>query len=345
MITVASQNDRIILGRLERGDDVLQGLRAVCAERQVRCGTVTAIGALERAVVTHYDPTERAYHPGRELAGPLEVLSLHGNFSENEGDLAVHVHVVLSREGDNGVEVLGGHLVEGQVFALEFSVVAMDDVLLRRGADAPTGLRLWQQGFEAGAEASEASESATAASSAGSAGEEGADRDGVSTHVRSGASPSARAGAGEAARGSSGTPGRVRSQESGGERAVSAPASGVWSEVARVSEASQVSADAGRSGITPPERTGPAWAPPGAAPAPIDEDEDDFEDDAQLSPGDIIEHPRFGRCIAERIEGDDEYVHVRLRNRNVVRLSLDVVTLELLGAEDGHQVFRARIER
>lgn len=74
-----------------------------------------------------------------------------------------------------------------------------------------------------------------------------------------------------------------------------------------------------------------------------EEDEEEPADYVDLEPGDVIEHPKFGRCRVERVEGEEEYVHVRLRNRNLVRLSLDVITLELIGSEGGHQVFRARI--
>ena len=63
-----------------------------------------------------------------------------------------------------------------------------------------------------------------------------------------------------------------------------------------------------------------------------------------LEPGDYVDHPKFKRCRVARVEGDMEYVQVKLRNGNIVRLSLDIVTLVLVGSEDGHQVFEAIID-
>ena len=61
----------------------------------------------------------------------------------------------------------------------------------------------------------------------------------------------------------------------------------------------------------------------------------------QVRPGDVIDHPKFGRCAVERVDGDYEFVTARLRNQRLIRLSLDVLTLIPAGVEDGKNVFRA----
>ncbi len=63
--------------------------------------------------------------------------------------------------------------------------------------------------------------------------------------------------------------------------------------------------------------------------------------DRRVEAGDFIEHPKFGRCQVERLEGDYEFVLVRLRNQRLIRLSLDVLTFEWIGEESGHQLFAA----
>ena len=60
-----------------------------------------------------------------------------------------------------------------------------------------------------------------------------------------------------------------------------------------------------------------------------------------VRPGDFIDHPKFGRCAVERVDGDYEFVTARLRNQRLIRLSLDVLTLIPAGVEDGKNVFRA----
>jgi len=64
-------------------------------------------------------------------------------------------------------------------------------------------------------------------------------------------------------------------------------------------------------------------------------------DQIVVRPGDFIDHPKFGRCAVERVDGDYEFVTARLRNQRLIRLSLDVLTLIPAGQEDGKNVFRA----
>ncbi len=74
---------------------------------------------------------------------PCEILSLTGNLSFKDGSPFAHLHATVSRETDNGIQVLGGHLVRGLVFACEFMVECCDDLALQRRYDAVTGLHLW----------------------------------------------------------------------------------------------------------------------------------------------------------------------------------------------------------
>jgi hypothetical protein len=65
-------------------------------------------------------------------------------------------------------------------------------------------------------------------------------------------------------------------------------------------------------------------------------------EEVRVVAGDWIEHPKFGRCQVERVEGDYEFVSVRLRNQRLIRLSLDVLELLPVGEEPGgRRLFRA----
>ncbi len=329
------------MGRLPRGGDLVEGLLDACRRRQVRTGAVVVIGALESAEVTHYDIHGRSYRPGRPLSGPLEILTAAGNLSEREGDLSLHLHVTLSREGDNGIEVLGGHLLAGVVFACEFTVTALDDVLLRRGEDPDTGLLLWKEGFERDAEEDAGTPLAEMArvesSPSGAEGTVLARRSAPEPRPSSSQRPRQQGGAGASAAENAPAAKRTPGKETAS-GAVSGPASTTsWAEVAAASRRAQASA--------PPE---PESLP--ARPRPVEPEEDmeeepeDELDYLDVSPGDIVEHPKFKRCKVARVEGDMEFVQVRLRNGNLVRLSLDIVRLVLVGSEDGHQVFKAIID-
>ena len=97
------------MGRLERGTDLVRALRRVCADHSVRTAEIRALGALESVEICAYEQKNRTYGPARTFKGDLEILSLTGNVSEKQGELALHLHITLARDTDNGIQVLGGN--------------------------------------------------------------------------------------------------------------------------------------------------------------------------------------------------------------------------------------------
>jgi predicted DNA-binding protein with PD1-like motif len=133
-------------------------VRALCQKHQIRCGELRAIGALEMAELAAFDQAARRWKPSRVVAdGGLELLHLQGNISEERGAVSIQAQATLMRERDVGVEVLGGSLKGAVVYSIELVIETFDDVLLRRQADAATGLSPWHEALaEADASAAEA---------------------------------------------------------------------------------------------------------------------------------------------------------------------------------------------
>ena len=66
-------------------------------------------------------------------------------------------------------------------------------------------------------------------------------------------------------------------------------------------------------------------------------------DEPELSPGDILNHPKLGMCRVIKVE-DDECAHIRLPKGQIRKLSLVVCDVEFLEAQDdGRNVFKVRI--
>ncbi len=285
MISGESRVGRRIVGRLERGDDVVGALLEACRKHGVRCGELRALGSFESVEVAEYDQVRKVWKPGRTFAGGgLEVLNLTGNVSERDGALALHAHVTLMRDRDNGVEMLGGHLNAARVFALEFVIETFDDLLLRRAPEDKTGLVLWREAIPLVA----ATPTPTPTP--------------APTPVEP--EPEIRAPI---------LPGREPVRPSS---AIPSNTAATWTQVAEAS--------ARRGSAAEPE-------PEVAA------------EDQQPEAGDLIVHPAFGRCDVQRLEGD-EFVHIRLRNGRLVRLSLDVVRLTYAGRDGTRKIFNARVD-
>jgi predicted DNA-binding protein with PD1-like motif len=140
-----STRSRHLVGRLERGDAVHESLVQIAHDRDVRAASVIGLGAFEYAELVEYDQQRKVYKESKHFECAMEVLSLIGNVSLRDGAPFVHLHAALSRETDNGIEVIGGHLVQARVFALELALDVFMDIKLERGIDPATGLGLWAQ--------------------------------------------------------------------------------------------------------------------------------------------------------------------------------------------------------
>lgn len=139
-LTKSVRQVRVLMGRLERGDDLLARLTEICVAEGVRAGRLEAIGAVERACLAYYDQQAGEYQ-FFELDAPLEITKLSGNVSLKDGQPMVHAHVTLA---DRDGRAFGGHLAPGTVvFACEFVVEVFDGPDFVRGFDEQTGLPLW----------------------------------------------------------------------------------------------------------------------------------------------------------------------------------------------------------
>lgn len=133
---------RTIVARLSHGTDLLDGLQALAAEHKVAVGSLTAIGALQRASLGYYRQDRQEY---RRFAidGPVEILACVGNVSARDGEAAIHAHLTV---GDEQGGTRGGHLMDGcLVFACEVTLTELLGHALTRGYDATTGLPLWSE--------------------------------------------------------------------------------------------------------------------------------------------------------------------------------------------------------
>ncbi len=62
-----------------------------------------------------------------------------------------------------------------------------------------------------------------------------------------------------------------------------------------------------------------------------------------LGSGDLLLHPRLGRCEVLHIEGDQEFAQIKLSTGRLVRIALDVLQLRASGHEGTNRVIRAHV--
>jgi predicted DNA-binding protein with PD1-like motif len=134
---------RIIIGRLDKGDDLLNDLTDLCRSKRITAGTFNVIGAVQQASLGYYDQRKNKYRDPLQLKHALEIVSCSGNISLKDKKPFIHAHIVLA---DDHGRAFGGHLMPGTiVFAAEFVIRELKGISLNRIPDRSTGLFLWKK--------------------------------------------------------------------------------------------------------------------------------------------------------------------------------------------------------
>jgi predicted DNA-binding protein with PD1-like motif len=127
---------------LATGDEIMSSIASFATEHSVGATQFTAIGALSRVVVAFFDWPTRKYQ-NVEFREQVEVLSLLGDITLEQGKPKVHAHIVLGR---TDASAHGGHLVEGVVRPTMEIIVTETPSHLRRRFDSESGLSLIDPG-------------------------------------------------------------------------------------------------------------------------------------------------------------------------------------------------------
>jgi predicted DNA-binding protein with PD1-like motif len=301
MISFESRQVRHVVARLERGDRLQEALRALAEEHQIGAAWISALGAFESVELCEYDQEGQRYRPGRRVDTPVEIINLTGNISFKDGAPFAHVHATVSREKPDGIEVLGGHVVDATIFACEIRLDVYDDLLLGRSHDEATGLSLWadpEASSDAVAEAPAAAEASVPTSGGGVS---WADVAQASTAPELPAAPAVVEEAGEVAR-----------------------------PPERLSLAERRRRAKARQGEKKKQQLDTRNAPPARAPEPLPAKrrmtEDEFFEEPIPEPGDYVQHKVFGLCA---VDGESETGGLIIRMENGVRKAIKLQIFEV----------------
>jgi len=123
---------------LATGDEVVSSITSFATEHRLAATQFTAIGALSRAVVAFFEWESRHY-TNIPIDEQVEVLSLLGDITFDQGKPKVHAHIVL---GKSDGSAHGGHLVEAVVRPTLEIILTETPTHLKRRFDPESGLPL-----------------------------------------------------------------------------------------------------------------------------------------------------------------------------------------------------------
>jgi uncharacterized protein len=122
-----------------RGDGLISCLKDFCKKEKITNGFFSGIGAVCEAEIAHYSVEDKKFSSFK-LNEPLEMVSFIGNvFPDEDGELIIHAHASFGRA--NG-ELVGGHLIEGQVSGVGEIMLTPFSSSLVKAYDKETGLKI-----------------------------------------------------------------------------------------------------------------------------------------------------------------------------------------------------------
>ncbi len=144
------KDNTMIAGRLLPDTDLIQELKKVCQQNNIKNGNViSCIGSLKKASYVYAidDPDNIInikYSEPVIVEGPLELITCQGTIGQENGETSIHLHGVF---GDKHTNLYAGHISECENIILatvEFLIVGYDSPNINRLFDSQTGFNLLQ---------------------------------------------------------------------------------------------------------------------------------------------------------------------------------------------------------
>lgn len=130
--------DKKVFVRIDKGQEIVETLKQLCKDLDIKAGTITGIGATDKATIGLFDVKTKKYH-SKEFVGDHEIAPLIGNISTMNGEVYLHLHITL---GNSEHMSFAGHLTSAVVSATFEGVIDIINGEINREFDENVKLNL-----------------------------------------------------------------------------------------------------------------------------------------------------------------------------------------------------------
>ncbi len=133
-----SRAENLLLIRLSDGEDLEGSLKQALKEEKIHSGVVIGgVGMVRDAALSFY--VGKGEYETVPIQQPAELCALSGNVSTMGGELVLHLHATVAKQGGAAV---AGHFSGGKVNMTAEIAIMVTPQNLTRESDPETGLRL-----------------------------------------------------------------------------------------------------------------------------------------------------------------------------------------------------------
>ena len=129
-----------IFARLDRGEEILEQLKILALQENIKLASVRGLGAVDEFTVGVFK-TDRKQYDANSFTGYFEIVSLTGTITTMDGEYYAHLH--MSAGNEKG-EVFGGHLNRAIISATCELVIQVVDGTVERRFDPEIGLNVFK---------------------------------------------------------------------------------------------------------------------------------------------------------------------------------------------------------
>ena len=130
--------DKKVFVRIDKGEEIVETLKQLCKDLDIKAGTITGIGATDKVTIGLFDVKTKKYH-SKEFVNDHEIAPLYGNISTMNGEVYLHLHITL---GNSEHMSFAGHLTSAVVSATFEGVIDIIHGEINREFDENVKLNL-----------------------------------------------------------------------------------------------------------------------------------------------------------------------------------------------------------
>lgn len=123
---------RVIVAKLEGGDDILDSVVKLAKEHRVISGLINVIGACNKFTIGYFNIDSKEYQ-FKTYENPVEITTCMGSITQKNGEPIIHLHMTLS---NSDYSIIGGHLSKPTIISITGEVLIYEfEPLLERKVD------------------------------------------------------------------------------------------------------------------------------------------------------------------------------------------------------------------
>ena len=132
--------DSVVL-RIQKGEEILETIKEVCAREQIALAEVSGIGAVNDVTLGVFN-SEKFEYESQRFTGDMEIASCTGSVTQMNGEIYLHLHMVVGNVTKSIVHA--GHLNQARISLTGEFILRVIDGQVGREYSPEVGLNLFK---------------------------------------------------------------------------------------------------------------------------------------------------------------------------------------------------------